>query len=247
MSWWKHREHLSQSVWIRAVIGGSCLRHVVLQCMSVMSLLCSVPQCNYHLLCSSQKCEMMSVTEWHRAQWVLWLTALHTPALWYFHALQMLSRLTCSEHSRSHWYIKHLIWLSCWLLGCVTEALSQQQDTGCNRKHWGGAVVSSLQTHPGRCWSLGSSLKHSVSDRKRRCLTAARRGNHVTHEHVFLTVGLNNQQRGLVYDPGNTDLWGSPPKHAAQTVFHQREKPVWVTFVLLEQQMEQNVLKDGGL
>lgn len=158
-----------------------------------------------------------------------------------------VGKLTCSEHSRSHWYIKHLIWLSCWLLGCVTEALSQQQDTGCNRKHWGGAVVSSLQTHPGRCLSLGSSLKLSVSDRKRRCLTAARRGNHVTHEHVFLTVGLNNQQRGLVYDPGNTDLWGSPPKHAAQTVFHQREKPVWVTFVLLEQQMEQNVLKDGGL
>lgn len=102
MSWWKHREHLSQSLWIRAMIGGSCLRHVVLQCMSVMSLLCSVPQCNYHLLCSSQKCEMMSVTEWHRAQWVLWLTALHTPALWYFHALQMLSRLTCGE--------THLFW-----------------------------------------------------------------------------------------------------------------------------------------
>lgn len=161
-----------------------------------------------------------------------------------------VDKLTCSEHSRSHWYIKHLIWLSCWLLGCVTEALSQQQDTGCNRKHWGGAVVSSLQTHPGWCWSLGSSLKHSVSDRKRRCLTAAWRGNHVTHEHVFLTVGLNTLRTSNVdwfMILGNTDLWGSQPKHAAQTVSHQREKSVWVTFVLLEQQMEQNVLKDGGL
>lgn len=47
-------------------------------------------------------CQWQSDTEWHRAQWVLWLTALHTPALWYFHALQMLSRLTCGE--------THLFW-----------------------------------------------------------------------------------------------------------------------------------------
>lgn len=37
-----------------------------------------------------------------------------------------------------------------------------------------------------------------------RCLTAAWRGNHVTHEHVFLTgpEHTQDQQRGLVYDPG---------------------------------------------
>lgn len=114
------------------------------------------------------------------------------------------------------WSLKDLIWPSCWLLGCVTETLSQQQDTGCNRKHWEGAVVltdtSRLVLVTGfkpktLCeWQKASMFDCSLE--RKPC-------------HTCFWLGLNTLRTSNVdwfMILGNADVWGSQPKHAAQTV-----------------------------
>lgn len=143
------------------------------------------------------------------------------------------------------WSLQDLIWLSCWLLGCVTETLSQQQDTSCNRKHWDGAVVltdtSRLVLVTGfkpktLCeWQKASMFDCSLE--RKPCHTRVSDWAW-THSGPATWTGLWSWV---------TQMCEGVSPNMQHKLFHQREKSVWVTFVFLEQQMEQNVRKDGGL